>query len=123
MAKGDEQKGEKPKEAVKEEPKPVEKTEAVKVEEDSKKKPKKEKPVKTVNAPPAKEEKPVDFSKLDLRVGYIREVSRHPDADSLYVEQIECGDQPGNESGFGECRTVCSGLVAHMKEEDIQNRL
>ena len=43
------------------------------------------------------EEKPVkyDVSALDLRIGYIREVSRHPDADALYVEQIECGDEPG----------------------------
>jgi len=84
----------------------------------------KKKPPKASSQP--KEEKPpaaYDVSKLDLRIGYIREVARHPDADSLYVEQIECGDEPGNEGGFGEVRTVCSGLVAHMKEEDLLNRL
>lgn len=30
----------------------------------------------------------VDVSRLDMRVGRIMEVSRHPDADSLYVEQV-----------------------------------
>ena len=38
-------------------------------------------------------------------------VKRHPDADSLYVEQIDIGE--------AEPRTVCSGLVKYMKEEDI----
>lgn len=38
-------------------------------------------------------------------------VARHPDADSLYVEKIDVGE--------AEPRTVCSGLVKYMKEEDI----
>ena len=44
------------------------------------------------------------MSKLDLRIGYIREVSRHPDADTLYVEEIECGDEPGNENENADSR-------------------
>ncbi|VDP62089.1 unnamed protein product [Schistosoma curassoni] len=32
-------------------------------------------------------EKPVDIGRLDLRVGRIIDVNRHPDADSLYVEK------------------------------------
>lgn len=31
-------------------------------------------------------------SRLDIRVGKIVEVSRHPDADSLYVEKIDLGE-------------------------------
>lgn len=30
-------------------------------------------------------------SRLDIRVGQIVEVSRHPDADALYVEKIDLG--------------------------------
>ena len=31
---------------------------------------------------------PVDISRLDMRVGKIVGVEKHPDADSLYVEQV-----------------------------------
>ena len=31
---------------------------------------------------------PVDVSRIDMRVGKIVEVERHPDADSLYVEKV-----------------------------------
>ena len=50
---------------------------------------KKEKPKK--EAKPAKEdgnEPPVDVGRLDLRVGHIRSAKRHPDADSLYIEEV-----------------------------------
>lgn len=41
----------------------------------------------------------IDISRFDLRVGKIVSVEKHPDADSLYVEQIDVGeDKP---------RTVC----------------
>ncbi len=39
--------------------------------------------------------------RLDMRVGLIRSAKRHPDADSLYVEEVDVGeDKP---------RTVISG--------------
>jgi methionyl-tRNA synthetase len=47
---------------------------------------------------------------LDLEVGKILEVKRHPDAEKLYVERVQMGD--------GE-RQVVSGLVAHCKEEEL----
>lgn len=53
-------------------------------------------------------------SKLDIRVGKIVEVSKHPDADSLYVEKICLGDE--------ELRTIVSGLVNFVPIEDMQNR-
>jgi aminoacyl tRNA synthase complex-interacting multifunctional protein 1 len=39
-------------------------------------------------------------------------VKKHPEADSLYVEQIDIGE--------AEPRTVCSGLVKYMTEEEIR---
>jgi tRNA-binding EMAP/Myf-like protein len=33
-------------------------------------------------------EGPVDVGRLDLRVGHIRSAKKHPDADSLYVEEV-----------------------------------
>ncbi|KAI8906771.1 hypothetical protein EDD86DRAFT_209703 [Gorgonomyces haynaldii] len=53
--------------------------------------------------------------KLDFRVGKILSVKRHPDADALYVEEIDVGeDKP---------RTVCSGLVKYMTEDKLQDKL
>merc|ERR1712183_442808 len=61
------------------------------------------------------EEAPVDIGRLDLRVGHIRKASKHPDADSLYVEEIDLGeDKP---------RTVISGLVKFIPEEEMQDRM
>lgn len=36
----------------------------------------------------AEEEGPVDVSRLDFRVGRIVSAKKHPDADSLYVEEV-----------------------------------
>ncbi|KAJ6646549.1 Aminoacyl tRNA synthase complex-interacting multifunctional protein 1, partial [Pseudolycoriella hygida] len=78
----------------------------------------KEKATKVKPAGGAKEtvdELPIDIGRLDLRVGKIVEVSKHPDADSLYLEKIDCGeDQP---------RTVVSGLVKFIPIEDMANRM
>lgn len=51
---------------------------------------------------PAAAERAVDVSLLDLRVGLITKAERHPDAETLYVEQIDCGE--------AEPRTVCFAL-------------
>ena len=53
---------------------------------------------------------------LDIRVGRIVSCERHPDADSLYVEQVECGDAEGP-------RTIVSGLVKYVPLEEMQGRL
>lgn len=44
------------------------------------------------------EEPPVDAGRLDFRVGHIVSAKKHPDADSLYVEEIDIGE--------GRARTV-----------------
>lgn len=61
------------------------------------------------------EEHPVDVGRLDFRVGRILSVKKHPDADSLYVEEIDVGE--------GKARTVVSGLVKFIPAEGLQNRL
>lgn len=79
------------------------------------KKPKKEKPAaESKPAAGAVEEPPIDVGRLDMRVGKIVEVSRHPDADSLYLEKIDCGEAAP--------RTVISGLVKFIPIEEMKDR-
>ncbi|CAF2987261.1 unnamed protein product [Rotaria sp. Silwood2] len=70
-----------------------------------------------------KEEKPakaaantaIDITRFDLRIGKIVSVEKHPDADSLYVEKIDVGEE--------KPRTVCSGLVKHLQIGDLDQKL
>ncbi|CCM01871.1 uncharacterized protein FIBRA_03942 [Fibroporia radiculosa] len=55
-------------------------------------------------------------SMIDLRVGHIVDIEKHPDADSLYVEQIDFGEETGP-------RTVVSGLVNYIPIEEMRDRL
>ncbi|PLW21466.1 hypothetical protein PCANC_00300 [Puccinia coronata f. sp. avenae] len=52
---------------------------------------------------------------IDMRVGKIIHVEKHPDADSLYVEKIDFGEP--------EPRTVVSGLVNYIPIEEMRDRL
>lgn len=56
-----------------------------------------------------------DFSRLDVRVGKILEVALHPEADKLYVERIDLGEESGP-------RTIISGLVPYMTAEELLGR-
>jgi len=58
---------------------------------------------------------PVDISRLDMRVGKIVGVEKHPDADSLYVEQVDLGE--------GKTRTIVSGLVKHVPISAMRERV
>ncbi|XP_063740127.1 aminoacyl tRNA synthase complex-interacting multifunctional protein 1a [Eleginops maclovinus] len=66
-------------------------------------------------AAPSQEDAKVDVSRLDMRVGRIITAEKHPDADSLYVEQVDVGEAVP--------RTVVSGLVKHIPLEQMQNRM
>ncbi|XP_050952538.1 aminoacyl tRNA synthase complex-interacting multifunctional protein 1 isoform X2 [Labeo rohita] len=57
-----------------------------------------------------REQKP-DVSRLDLRVGRILDVRKHPDSASLYVQEVELGEPAP--------RTVVSGLTNHMPPEQL----
>ncbi|XP_026965060.1 tyrosine--tRNA ligase, cytoplasmic isoform X3 [Orcinus orca] len=72
---------------------------------------------KPVAKGPAKNSEPEEVipSRLDIRVGRVISVDKHPDADSLYVEKIDVGE--------AEPRTVVSGLVQFAPREELQDRL
>nr|XP_043635554.1 probable methionine--tRNA ligase [Erigeron canadensis] len=103
--------------AVKEEAEAKKIAEKLKNTSISEKSGKKERPAKSAaesKKPKSTTEQEITISRLDIRVGVIKEVQKHPDADSLYVEKIDVGeDQP---------RTVVSGLVKYIPLEEMQNR-
>ncbi|CAK5270297.1 unnamed protein product [Mycena citricolor] len=69
-------------------------------------------PSKAVAAEEAGEPVP---SMIDLRVGHIVDIMKHPDADGLYVEQIDIGEETGP-------RTVVSGLVNYIPIEQMRDK-
>ncbi|MCO5580325.1 hypothetical protein L7F22_034191 [Adiantum nelumboides] len=73
---------------------------------------------KEKTATPKKEEKKADdetsVSVLDIRVGLIVKVWKHPSADALFVEEIDLGES--------SVRQVVSGLARYLKEDDMLNR-
>lgn len=89
------------------------------------KKDKKEKQPKQPKNAPAPD-KPLSPALIDLRVGHILKAENHPNADSLYVSTIDCGDAPGTENTSEyegkTVRTVCSGLNGLIPLAEMQNR-
>jgi aminoacyl tRNA synthase complex-interacting multifunctional protein 1 len=89
--------------------------------EKKEKAPKAPKPAPAPAAPPAP-------SLIDLRVGHILRAINHPNADSLYVSTIDCGDAPGSDNTSLDeetgktVRTVCSGLNGLVPLEEMQGR-
>eukprot|EP01126_Amoeba_proteus_P044500 TRINITY_DN4945_c0_g2_i15.p1 TRINITY_DN4945_c0_g2~~TRINITY_DN4945_c0_g2_i15.p1 ORF type:complete len:387 (+),score=73.42 TRINITY_DN4945_c0_g2_i15:166-1326(+) len=59
-------------------------------------------------------EKPDDIYRCDLRVGKIIDVIRHPEADTLYKETIDFGEEAP--------RTVVSGLVKYIPIEEMRDK-
>ncbi|XP_053310752.1 tyrosine--tRNA ligase, cytoplasmic [Spea bombifrons] len=56
----------------------------------------------------------IDPSLLDLRVGKVLNVNRHPDADTLYVQAVDVGEE--------NPRTVVSGLVQYVSPDELLGR-
>ena len=94
----------------------------------SAKKEKKEKAPKQPKAPAKTEATPLSPHLIDLRVGHILRAKNHPDADSLFVSTIDCGDAAGAENTSVDeetgktVRTVCSGLNGLIPLAEMQNR-
>ncbi len=88
--------------------------------------PRREKPKKdtasgeTPAAKPAKAKKGAQsgekdpFAKLDLRVGIIRTVREHPDADKLFAMEVDIGED--------EPRSICAGLREFLTVDELQDR-
>eukprot|EP00537_Pseudo-nitzschia_pungens_P003945 CAMPEP_0172367840 /NCGR_PEP_ID=MMETSP1060-20121228/23927_1 /TAXON_ID=37318 /ORGANISM="Pseudo-nitzschia pungens, Strain cf. cingulata" /LENGTH=248 /DNA_ID=CAMNT_0013092225 /DNA_START=1880 /DNA_END=2626 /DNA_ORIENTATION=+ len=66
-----------------------------------------EKPKKKAPPPPPA----IDVSKLDIRVGVIEKCWEHEEADKLFCEEINVGEE--------EPRKIASGLKAHYTSEDM----
>ncbi|KAL7481104.1 hypothetical protein ACHAW6_006782 [Cyclotella cf. meneghiniana] len=75
---------------------------------DKKKQPK---PSTKKEAPSAAEDIP-DICKLEFKVGLITKVWVHPEADKLYCEEIDVGEEGGP-------RQIASGLRMHYSEEEM----
>lgn len=69
-------------------------------------------------APPGGAAKPqvslAEFQRVDLRVGAVREVKPHPQAEKLYVLRVDLGS-------LGE-RQLVAGLRPHVKPEELQGK-
>merc|ERR1712176_1597999 len=63
-------------------------------------------PLSTYEGPP--------ITALDIRVGEIKKVWEHEEADKLYCEEIDVGED--------ELRTVASGLRPYMNAEDLEGK-
>jgi methionine--tRNA ligase beta chain len=53
-----------------------------------------------------------DVSRLDIRVGVIKNVWPHPEADKLWCEEIDLGE--------GQNRTIASGLREYVPESEMR---
>ncbi|KAH0676626.1 hypothetical protein KY285_024427 [Solanum tuberosum] len=85
-----------------------------KISDGNKKKERATKSSETKSKAPASVEGDISISRLEIRVGLITKAQKHPDADSLYVEEIDVGEALP--------RTVVSGLVKYIPLEEMQNR-
>ncbi len=52
-----------------------------------------------------------DFQKLDLRVGTVKEVEKHPDADRLLLVRVDTGED--------ELRQVVAGIADFFSPDDL----
>ena len=86
------------------------------------------KPKPPAATPPAAQPPSLSPCLIDLRVGHILQAIPHPNADSLYVSTVACGDPPSapntslHEPTGQTVRTVCSGLNGLIPLADLQNR-
>ena len=55
------------------------------------------------------------FMEVELRVGRIMSVEDHPDADRLYVVNLDDGSEQG--------RTICAGIKAYYSPDELLNKM
>lgn len=53
--------------------------------------------------------------RIDLKIGRIIKVEKHPNADRLFMETVDFGN--------GNQKTVLSGLIGHVTSEELLNRM
>ena len=74
-----------------------------------------EKPQKETAKVEKEPSKSIDVSKLDIRVGVITKAWLHEEADKLFCEEIDIGEESGP-------RKIASGLRAHYNLEDLEGQ-
>ena len=79
------------------------------------KKPKQQNPPKNKGNKKAPEPECENIEKLDIRIGKITKVWKHPDSDKLYCEEIDIGEEAP--------RQIASGLQAFVPEEKMQDAM
>lgn len=55
-----------------------------------------------------------DFSKVELKVGLIKDVKPHPNADKLYILTVDLGEE--------KTRTIVAGLKNHYQPEHLKGK-
>jgi methionine--tRNA ligase beta chain len=63
-----------------------------------------------------------DIRRIALRAGTILSASPHPEADSLVVCKVDCGDASEQGNGTVEPRTIVAGLAGKIPIEDLVGR-
>lgn len=66
-------------------------------------------------SPPAQPSAEIDISKLDIRVGVIQKAWEHEEADKLFCEEIDIGEESGS-------RQIASGLREHYAVGDLEGQ-
>eukprot|EP01138_Halocafeteria_seosinensis_P006713 gb/GECG01006864.1/.p1 GENE.gb/GECG01006864.1/~~gb/GECG01006864.1/.p1 ORF type:complete len:466 (+),score=82.13 gb/GECG01006864.1/:1-1398(+) len=56
----------------------------------------------------------ITITACEFKVGHIKKVWKHPEAEKLYCEEIDVGEE--------DPRQIASGLVEHMPMEQLENR-
>eukprot|EP00494_Astrolonche_serrata_P002936 UN02942 len=54
------------------------------------------------------------MSRLEFKVGLVKSLDNHPEADKLYVLDIDIGES--------KPRQIVSGLVEHYKKEELDGQ-
>jgi len=57
-----------------------------------------------------------EFTKMDIRVGVITKIWNHPNADRLFCEEIDVGEESGGK------REITSGLRGHYQLEELEGK-
>mmetsp|Transcript_25133 Transcript_25133/g.42037 ORF Transcript_25133/g.42037 Transcript_25133/m.42037 type:complete len:254 (-) Transcript_25133:175-936(-) len=68
-------------------------------------------------AEPAAEAEPAEelmADRLDIRVGKVLKAWKHPEAEKLFIEEVDVGEE--------EPRQILSGLIGYVSEEEMQGR-
>ncbi|KAJ2178932.1 hypothetical protein EV181_006060, partial [Coemansia sp. RSA 532] len=65
-------------------------------------------------------ETPDPSEKVDLRIGLIESVTRHPEADKLLLLSVDIGESNDSSPEENKCRTIVSGLADHYLPEQLK---